>query len=159
MNKILMAITLGAVFITPSAEAGLYVGIMGGSATTDVQHSSSKVFAGIQIIPNLGIEGAYTDFGGYRGASANSVSVSVVGTLPLGDTWDLFGLWGATQNRTNNAGTNSRNDMLTGFGIAYNASKNLGIRLQAENYGKLPTDTDGTSTTVSNWGVGVKFMF
>jgi hypothetical protein len=159
MNKILMAITLSAALVSTSAEAGLYVGIMGGSATTDVQHSSTKGFAGIQIIPNLGIEGAYTDFGGYRGANANSMSLSVVGTLPLGDTWDLFGIWGTTQNRTNNAGTNSRKDMLTGVGLAYNASKNLAIRLQAENYGKLPTDTDGTSTTVSNWGVSVKFAF
>lgn len=159
MNKILMAMTLSAAFVTTSAEAGLYVGIMGGSATTDVQHSSTKVFGGIQIIPNIGIEGAYTDFGGYRGASANSMSLSVVGTLPLGDTWDLFALWGTTQNRTNNAGSANHNDMLTGFGVAYNASKNLSIRLQSENYGKLPTDSDGTSTTVSNWGVSVKFMF
>ena len=159
MNKILMAMALSSVFVTTTAKAGPYLGVMGGSATTDIQHSSTKVFAGFQVIPNIGFEAAYTDFGGYRGANANSVSLSAVGTLPLGDTWDVFVLWGTTQNRTNYAGAANHTDLLTGFGVAYNASNNLSVRLQAENYGKLPSDPDGTSATASDWGVGLKFMF
>jgi hypothetical protein len=159
MNKILIAMTLGAVFVASTASAQPYIGAMGGSAATDTQHTSTKVFAGFQFIPNLGIEAAYTDFGGYRSASANAISLAVVGTLPLGDTWDLFARWGSTQNQTNNAGAASHTDMLTGFGVAYNASRNVSIRVETENYGKLPTDPDGTSTTASNWGVSVKFLF
>ena len=56
-------------------------------------------------------------------------------------------------------GTAGNTDILTGFGLAYNASKNVSLRLETENYGKLPTDANGVSTTVSNWGVSLKFMF
>ena len=159
MNKIVMATLIIATFATSSAFAGLYVGAEGGYATTDTQHTSTKVFAGLQIIPNVGLEAAYSDFGAYRGSTATAISFAVVGTLPLGDTWDLFAEWGTTHNQTSYMGTAGNTDILTGFGLAYNASKNVSLRLETENYGKLPTDANGVSTTVSNWGVSLKFMF
>jgi len=159
VRTIVIAVALSAALAPTVSSALAYIGFVGGTATTDTQHTSSKIFSGAQLVPNLGIEAAYTDFGSYRGANSDSVSLALVGTISLDEAWDLFGRVGSTQNRTNYAGFATNTDILTGFGIAYNASKKISVRIETENYGKLPPDANGTSTPVSNWGASAKFLF
>ncbi|MFA6016138.1 MAG: outer membrane beta-barrel protein [Gallionellaceae bacterium] len=156
MKKILFAITLGAACIALPASAQPYIGGGAGSANTDNVNTSMKVYAGYQLIPNFGFEGAYTDLGDYRGSTATSISLALTGTLPLNATWDLLGKLGASRNQT---GSSNSMEPLASFGVGYNASTNIAVRLESENLGKLPVDASGNSPVASNVGLSIKFMF
>jgi opacity protein-like surface antigen len=133
-----------------------YVGGGLGVSNTDSHNISGKLLAGFQVIPNFGFEVAYTNLGSYRGESANSLSFALIGTLPLGDTWDIYGKWGTTRNYRSFAGSNSQTDFLTGFGVSYRTSPNIVIRFEYENFGKLTNDNTVGSQS-SSLGLNVKY--
>lgn len=166
MNKILIAVAFSAAFVAisasaaePYAPARVYVGAGGGVADTDDHNTSYKIFGGVQASTNIGIEAAYNDFGGYRGHTAESWSVAMTGTIPLDKNWDVFGKLGLTENHTQYAGSSRRNDLLAGVGIGYNATKNVSVRVEYEDFGNLPDDPNGSSTKVTNLGMNMKYTF
>jgi len=159
MNKLLMAMALGLAAVATPLSAQAYVGAGVGVATTDAEHSSYKIFAGLQIIPNFGLEIAYNNFGNYRGENADAYSFAAVGTLPLGNTWDIFGKVGTTENHTKFADTTNHRDMLAGFGIVFKATSDVSLRIEYENFGKLLNDGSVNNSDVSNWGLNLKSSF
>ena len=165
MNKVLMAMALSAAFVAIPASAAPasaapygYIGAGIGEAKTDSDNTSYKIFAGIQPTPNFGAELAYNDFGGYRGQTADSWSLAGTGTLPLDKNWDIFGKLGATRNHIKFGGSSDHTDLLAGVGIGYNFTPNVGVRLEYEDFGKLPA-VGGNKTKVTNWGLNMKFSF
>jgi len=84
MNIALTAIAISAMLMAVPAAAQPYVGAGLGVSNTDTQRTSGKVFAGAQVIPNIGVEVAYTDLGNYRDSSSSALSLALTGTLPLG---------------------------------------------------------------------------
>lgn len=159
MNKFLLAVTMGAALVTMPVAAQAYVGAGVGVATTDTQNTSYKLFLGIQIIPNLGIELAYNNFGNFRGKDADAYSLVAVGTLPLGDTFDIFGKVGTAENHTKFAGTTNHRELVTGFGVGFKATSGLSLRIEYENFGRLMDESSGINTTATNWGVNLKSSF
>ncbi|MHB1299545.1 MAG: outer membrane beta-barrel protein [Burkholderiales bacterium] len=159
MNKILTTLALGAAFMATTASAQPYVGAGFGQSKTDSHNTSGTLYGGYQFNPNFGAELAYNDFGNYRGASADSWSLAAVGTLPLDNNWDIFGKVGGTRNHMNFAGSSHHDDFLLGAGIAYNINKNVAVRLEYDDFGKLPMDVNGMTANVSNWGLSVKYTF
>lgn len=159
MNKTLMAIACSAALMATSASAQPYVGIGVGTAKTDDRNTSYKIFAGIQSTQYFGVELAYSDFGDYRGSSADAWSLAATGTLPLDSNWDLFGKLGITENHTNFSGSGRRSDLLAGVGIGYNISSNIGVRLEYEDFGTLPNSIGGSGAKISNWGLNMRYTF
>lgn len=156
MKKILIAMSICSACVVTPASAQPYVGVGFGSSNTDTINLSTKIYGGYQLIPNFGFEVGYTDLGGYRGRSATSISLALTGTLPLGKTWDILGKVGASRNST---GSSSNMEPLISFGIGYNTSENVAIRLESENLGKLPTDSNNNGQIVSNVGLSANMKF
>lgn len=159
MNKILIAIAISAAFVAIPASAQPYVGGGFGAAKTDANHTSYKLFAGIQATQNFGAEIAYNDLGSYSGAKITTWSVAMTGTLPMDKNWDIFGKLGATENRTTLPGSSRKSDLLAGLGVGYNFNQNVAVRFEYEDFGKLPTNGFGFRSRASNWGLNAKYTF
>ena len=95
------------------------------------------------------------------------------GTVPLSEQFALFGRFCLTQNtskwtfKTNNAeineelakltklkGSEDKTRPLYGLGAEYSFSKQFGLRLEYENFGKFG---DGTKTEL--WSLGARYSF
>lgn len=159
MKKTLIAVAIAAAFVAAPAFATPYVGAGLGSARTDSNNTGTKIFAGFQSTENFGFQVAYNDFGGYRGAKATAWSVAAVGTMPIDPNWDVFAKVGATENHTTLPGSGRHSDILWGVGAGYNFNKNVALRFEYEDFGKLPTDINGNRWKATNWGVNVKYTF
>lgn len=159
MNKLLVATACSVALLAGPASAQLYVGAGVGGANTDVSKTSWKLFGGAQLNPTWGIEAAYTDLGRYRGSNVESRSLAGTGTLPLSERMSLVGKLGASSNRVHFAGSSNHTDGLIGVAIAYNVAKNMDIRLEYEDFGKLTDGSAGDNSKGSNWGLGLKYGF
>ncbi|MFA6903979.1 MAG: outer membrane beta-barrel protein [Gallionellaceae bacterium] len=159
MKKLLLAMTMSVALLAIPLSAQAYVGAGVGLATTDTENTSYKVFLGIQILPVLGVELAYNNFGGFRGKDADAVSLAAVATLPLSDTIDVFGKLGSTENYTKFGGSASNRALLTGFGVAFNAASGVSVRIEYENFGRLLEESRGIDTIATNWGVNLRSSF
>ncbi len=159
MNKVLMAIAISATLVAIPASASPYIGAGLGSARTDGNHTGSKVFAGYQFNENVGAQVAYNDFGNYRGSTATAWSAAVVGTMPIDAFWDVSAKVGATENRTTLAGSGRKSELLWGIGAGYNFNRNVALRFEYEDFGKMPTDAAGNRWNATNWAMNVKYSF
>src|SRR6266853_2837149 len=137
MKKLLTVAALGAAFAAAPAFAQVYVGAGLGIANTDTSETSWKILAGYQHDRHWGFEAAFTDFGGYRGSSADSLSLALTLTLPLDRHWALMAKAGPASNHTRVPGSSDHVDALVGVGVAYTVNRNVGLRLEYEQYGRL----------------------
>jgi opacity protein-like surface antigen len=159
VKKILLAAALSAVFVAAPASAQVYVGAGLGMANTDSSRFSVKVLAGYQHDRHWGIEAAYTDLGGYRGSSADSLSLALTATLPLDRRWALMAKAGAASNRTRVAGSSDHADALVGIGVAYTVNRHFGLRLEYEQYGRLEGPGSGFNDRADNLALVGKYSF
>jgi OOP family OmpA-OmpF porin len=159
MKKILIAVAMTGALVAAPAFANPYVGAGFGSARTDTNNTGTKIFAGYKSSENLAFQFAYNDLGGYRGAKATAWSVAAVGIMPVNQNVDVFAKLGATENRTTLAGSGRHSDVLWGIGTGYNFNKNVALRLEYEDFGKLPADNLGNRWKATNWGVNVEYTF
>lgn len=181
MNRIkaLLAVILPAFFFafsTPTAaqDAGWYIGAAYGTTSIDVDTSALgpitiddgdsgfKIYGGFQFNKHLGAEVGYVDFGkfpvsaGSTGElSATALTFAGVGTLPLGESFALFGkvglwMWDSKSSIPGTTGTDG-NDVFFGVGGRFNLNKNWGLTLEVEQY-----DSDD-SITMTSFGVRYKF--
>ncbi len=158
MKKILMAAAVAATFIALPVAAQMYVGAGLGSAKNDSREDSWKLYAGYQFNPTWGIEAGYTDLGKYRGADVESWSLAGTGTMPLSERWSLIGKLGASANRPEFAGSSDHTDVLVGLGVGYSFTRNVGLRLEYEDLGKL-SDAGGGSSRGKNLTLSMKYGF
>ncbi len=157
MKKILMATAVAVAFTALPASAQLYLGGGVGEAKTDTRETSWKLYGGYQFNPTWGLELGYNDLGKYRGADIESYSLAVTGTMPLNERWSLLGKLGAAENRPDAAANGNHTDVLLGVGVGYSFNKNVGLRLEYEDFGKL-SDAGGSSRG-RNVGLSLKYGF
>ena len=159
MKKLLMVAALSTAFIAGSASAAIYVGAGVGASKTDSHETSWQLYGGVQVNPFVGVELGYTDLGSYRGSRIESRSLAITGTLPLDDRWSLLGKLGATSNRSYFSGASNHTDLLAGVGVGYSMTKNVGVRLEYEDFGKLSKNSTGNNARGRNLGLTVKYGF
>jgi OOP family OmpA-OmpF porin len=159
MKKLLTAVALSATFIAAPAAAEMYVGGGNGKADTDAGRSSRKLYGGYQFTPTWGVELAYTDLGKYRGAEVESWSLAGTATLPLAEGWTLLGKLGFARNNAEFVGAEQKSSTLAGVGVGYALNRNLGLRLEYEDFGKLSSTGVGTNDKGSNVGLSLKYSF
>jgi OOP family OmpA-OmpF porin len=159
MKKILLAAAFSAAFVAAPASAQWYAGAGFGLTNTDSNETSLKILGGYQVDRHWGIEAALTDFGSYRGSDAKSVSLAVTGTLPLDRQWALMAKFGVSSNRTGLAGSSDRTEALVGIGVGYTLSRNLGLRLEYEQYGRLADPGSGFNDRADNLALIGKYSF
>jgi OOP family OmpA-OmpF porin len=155
MKKILMALAVSSAFAAFPASAQLYLGGGVGEAKTDTRETSWKVYGGYQFTPTWGLELGYNDLGKYRGADIESYTVAGTGTIPLNERWSLIGKVGAAENRPDVGG--NRTALLLGIGVGYTLNKNMAVRLEYEDFGKLADAS--SSPRGKNVGLSLKYSF
>jgi len=159
MKKLLLAAAFSAAIVAGPASAQMYLGAGVGASKTDTDENSWKLYGGFQFSPTWGLELGYTDLGRYRGSDIESWSLAGTGTLPLGARWSLLGKLGAAANRPNFAGASNHTGLLVGVGVGYSMTRNLGFRLEYEDFGKLSNVGTGNNSRGSNLGLGLKYAF
>jgi OOP family OmpA-OmpF porin len=137
----------------------MYLGAGIGAAETDTSQTSYKLFGGFQFTPTWGLEIAYTDLSKYNGANFESASLAGTGTLPLDENWSLLGKLGASSNRSHFAGSSRHTDLLVGAGVGFKLSKNAGLRLEYEDFGKLSDNNPGNNSRGRNLSLDLKYSF
>lgn len=149
------------------------------------RQTSWKIYGGYQFTQNWGIEAQYTDLGRYGytltsgaasatgNASANQWGIAGTGTLPINNDFYLMAKLGVSANRvslssasvtsggvtTTVGGNGSKADLLAGIGAGYNFNKNLGLRVEYENFGKMANITNGGSIKGDNFSVSLRYAF
>lgn len=93
---------------------------------SDRKDTAYNLYAGSYFNPNFGLELGYTDFGkvtrGGGNTKAMGFNLSVVGKLPLTNSFNLLGKVGTTYGRTEVSsapGSGISGGKETGFGISY----------------------------------------
>lgn len=164
------------------------LGVAAISESQDKTKTAYKLFGGYDFTKNWAIEGGYANLGkpqynysgvfsGYANVKKSSWFVDAKGTLPISDQSNLFGKLGFTRNKSelyatsSNAAFNalvgfpmskskSRNDVHFGVGGEYVATKNIGVRLEYEDFGKFGDRNNGTGRTKTNlWSLGADYKF
>ncbi|MGE5491905.1 MAG: outer membrane beta-barrel protein [Actinomycetota bacterium] len=158
--------------------------IAGVSETKDTTDTAWKLFGGYNFNQYFAVEVGYADLGTpkykYSGAGVagqmkveqNSAFAAAKATLPVGSQFNLFGKLGATSNHskstwTSNIGNGSDSDnhikAMFGVGAEFLPIKNVGIRVEYENYGRFGREVNnnrvGGRTDVDMWSVGAVYKF
>ncbi len=169
-------------------DARITSGLAGaGIATTSIvdedRDTGYKVYGGYQFNPYLGIEGGYYDLGHYGFTATTTpagslkgditlrgLNLDLVGTLPLGAGFSVFGRVGAayTQARDHFSGTGivvvtnpnpsvRATNLKLGVGLQYDFTPALGMRLEAERY--RVNDAVGNIGNVDMVSLGLIYRF
>lgn len=159
MKKLLVAAIAAATLFAGQASAQLYLGAGVGSSKTDNREDSWKLYGGYQFNPTWGVELGYNDLGQYRGADMESWSLAGTGTMPLNERWSLLGKLGAAFNRPQFAGADDRTALLVGLGVGYSLSRNVGLRVEYEDFGRLSKGGVGSGSKGNNVSLSMKYLF
>lgn len=159
MKKLLLAAAVSALLAAGPAVAQVYVGAGVGTARTDSNETSMKIYGGFQFNPTWGLELGITDFDRYRGSDAEAWSIAGTGKMPLADRWFLLGKLGATSNRPKFSGGSNHSDLLLGIGLGYTMTKNVGLRLEYEDFGRLSNSSIGSNSKGNNLSLSVNYTF
>jgi OmpA-OmpF porin, OOP family len=168
MKKIAAVVLLSAVVAAPvfAADEGFYAGVTLGSGKPGVTPSAQALskksnfiyggLAGYQYNKNLATEVQFTGFGKATDVSGNTIkgdalSLSVVGMLPVSDSFELLGKLGVASAKTKSSGlaTNfgaTRTGATYGLGAQYNVNQNLGVRLMWDRYAVATSNAAGVKS-------------
>lgn len=159
MNKLLIAAAFTGALLAAPVSAQMYAGAGVGQADTDSSETSWKLYGGYQINPTWGVELGYNDLGRYSGSNIQNWTIAGTGTMPLNANWALLGKLGLASNRPSFTGASNHTALLMGIGVGYSFSKNVGVRLEYEDFGKLSNVSNGSNSRGSNLGLSVKYTF
>ena len=155
----------------------------GRSINRDSSSTGYKLFTGYQINPQLAVEAAYADLGketfnwrygknesGAGSIKLQSLSVAVVGSMPIADGIRAFGKLGAAQmqgkyheswSQPGYAETidikKSKTVANYGLGLAYQIMPKLEVRAELEGYGKVKVEDLGIKSRLLSVGIGYQF--
>lgn len=105
---------------------------------------------------------------------ADAWHASAVGILPFAERFSLFGKLGvAATNAKNSFDVNapalgivdsgserkSRTNLLLGVGLGYDVTKNINVRAEYEDYGRLGNSGDTGRVNASVWSLGMNYQF
>lgn len=184
MKKIAAVLLLSTAVAAPAFAAGngLYAGVDLGRSSTSTPavatigastKSSDTVFGvllGYQLNQNVGVEAKFSGAGKFSTAStsakADVFAVSVVGTMPMNDSFSLYGKLGYGSAKTSVTSTvggvtgATRAAATYGLGLQYNVSSAVGVRFGWDHYGAAITSAGAKQNYNPNVGsVGVVFKF
>ena len=141
-------------------------------ATCDDTDTAFRAFGGYNFNKNFGVELGYADLGkvtfssgGLSGdVKATAWDVSAVGTLPLANSFSLYGKLGwymadSKQSGSFGSGSDSNSDITYAIGGQYDFNKNLGLRAEWQQYKKVGGDNTGGTGDVDIFGVAVVYRF
>ncbi len=196
MKHILRLSLLAALAITTDAAYAqdLYVGaalsnsydakliLQDGSGVVSTFEGNSKgvpirLYGGYNFNANFGVEAGYknygkltygpvTDAGSTLSMDARFMYVAAKGTIPLGESWSVFGKLGAANGRTrymekggqeNATLTAKRTSPYVGIGAAYLVSKNIALTVELERVGQTRVHDFGFG--MSGFSAGARFSF
>lgn len=158
MKKLLMGAAFCGALVAGPASAQMYIGAGAGVADTDSGESSWKLYGGYQFVPRWGVEVGYTDLGEYRGGSIDSTTLAATFTHAFGERWSFLAKLGQAWNSPHAAGVRQNSDFYAAVGLGYSFNKNLGLRLEYEDFGEL-SDSPGPIGSGSNLALSVKYGF
>lgn len=165
MRKVAIAAALAALSLgamqTASAE-GFYAGAGLGQTTLKSDGFKDddigfKVFGGYEFNENFAAELEYIDGGTAKDdgvkAETTAFAASVLGSIPLGETFSLFARIGyASWEIDTNIGDDDGEDLLYGIGGALNFSDQFQVRLEWESI-----DVDGADADTLGVSAVIKF--
>lgn len=166
MSKAKNCIAVAALLISSLACAQQgYVGVGAGESDTNVSGDSRKtaykLFAGYDFDRNWAIEGGWADLGKPQWPQGESRETAWFlagkGTLPISDQFDLFAKLGASWNKVAFNDTR-KSDLLAGVGAEYKFNRQVGLRLEYEDFGKFGDDSIGRNRA-NMWTIGLDFKF
>lgn len=184
MKKIATALLLSAAVATPAfaADEGFYAGVTLGSARTNTpanvgtttKNTSTPygVVGGYQFTKNWAAEVGFSGAGKFTtatgSAKADALSIAAVGTLPMSDTFSLYGKLGFARVASKTSGTVAggalanvnRTSATYGVGVQYNATQNVGIRFGYDRLGAAVKIANVKQNyNVNVWGVAATYKF
>ncbi len=145
-----------------------------------------KAFGGYNFNQNWAVESGYSDLGApkykYAGTGAltgwlgqakadqTALYVAGKGTHPVNNEFNLFIKLGLTANHlktsldsnipgVNGSWSKTRTEVLYGLGAEYVPVRNVGVRLEWENYGRFGSTDSTGRTTADLWTLGVNYKF
>ena len=156
------------------------------SVSEDDSGLGYKLYGGVPLTRNFAIEGGFFDLGKFsftaNTAPAGTLSANIkvpkganldlVGILPLSEQFSLFARAGVTrvQSRGNFVGTGAfvfpaTSTRVTdwghkfGFGLQYDFTRALGVRVEAERYRVPDTVTSNSKANVDLFSIGLVWRF
>ncbi len=172
-----------------SSEFDADLAALGLTARSSVDDTDTgwKLFGGYNFSPNFAVEGSYADLGELSIKSrvtspvaatvntsweAKTWTLSVVGILPLGYNFDVFGkvgmhYWDADLSATATSGASAASasdddngtDLMYGIGADYNFTNNFALRVEWELYQNIGDDNSTGESDVDLWSAGVQYSF
>ncbi len=164
MLKAKTGIAVAALLVSSLACAQQsFVGVSAGQSDTNVggdsRKTAAKLFAGYDFTRNWAIEGGYADLGKPQWPQGESRETAWYlagkGTMPINNQFDLFAKLGASWNKVALNDTR-KSDLYAGVGGEYLFSKQVGLRLEYEDFGKFGDDNVGRHRA-SAWTLGLDF--
>lgn len=149
-----LSMLAGSVFAAPTN--GVYAGLdLGTTNVSDMSGNQASVggFVGYSFNTYVAVEGAYRHLGTWNESGvdvkASQTAVSVVGTLPLNQQFNLFGRLGFSKVKAEASYqgmsiSDSRTNTLVGIGAGYNFSEKIAARVEMQR-----PDTDTTNVNVA----------
>ncbi len=189
MLKIL-SIAAAALFVCTQAQAQdtrYYAGVTTGSSKASLKNGAGerytstnhpiplKVYGGVELSKHVAVEAGYAGATGKhefdkgltgQGApefSSHVAYAAVKATMPLGESFDIYGKAGVAYSRyeMEDAGASSFKidaaKPMAGVGVAYRASDKFALTLELEHYGRVREK--GVSIAQNRIQAGVKFGF
>lgn len=181
MKKIVLAAVLSTLVAAPAIAAPMYssarsnygyIGINAGqnkySATSTSTFSAStaySLFGGYAFNQYIAAEAAYTNLGsakldpddGTTSFTGSLMSLSAIGSMPIGQTFALFAKLGYGQSKveSNSSAAETKSGVVYGVGAQFNVGKAVGIRLGYDRF-KVGSTTEVDSSLMTV-GALVKF--
>lgn len=165
----------------------LDLGFHSASTTSSDTDTAYRAYAGYLFLPYLGVEAAYVDLGSFNfrtkvdpaGSLTGKPSIkggelSVVGRLPIGERFAVYGRAGVFSARTNTRysaagsvelidGAERQHKSSTkpsyAIGASYDFTKNIGMRAEWARYTKLGGDLTGGQTDANLATIGLTYTF
>jgi len=162
-------------------------GATGVYSSKDESDTSFKLFAGYKFNSNFAIEGGYADFGNFNAKAGGvigtpisvkakgesyAVFVDAVGTLPLNDSFSIFGKAGAAYAHTKmkvsgswagftDSESETDNEVVPklGLGAEYNFTKSVAVRAEYEKYFNVGDSDKTGESDIGVWSIGIKLSF
>jgi OOP family OmpA-OmpF porin len=131
------AMTFSVGVLAQGAMSGAYVGLdVGRAEIEDEKDTGFRIFAGYQFHRNIAAEVAYGMLIDKGGVEVTSMEVAAVGMFPIANQFSIIGRLGFARLEAD-PGSND-NDFTFGIGAQYDATRNLGVRLQWQRYNTDP---------------------
>ncbi len=141
-----------------------------GGFINDRNNNAYSLYGGSYFNNNFGLELGYNDFGRVNrfggSTTANGISLSLVGKVPLGQTFNLLGRLGGSYIRTDVSaapasgvagGRDSRFDVSYGIGAEWNFTPAWSAVLQYDEYN--PRYNGGSRERLNTTTLGVRYHF